>query len=106
VVVDAAFAFPLAESADPIAAAPLLCAGLIGWRSLKAAGEAETIGLYGFGAAAHIVAQLCRWQGRRVFAFTRQGDVASQQFARSLGAEWAGGSDEAPPEPLGAAIIF
>ena len=106
VVVDAAYAFPLADSLDPIAAAPLLCAGLIGWRSLKAAGDAEKIGIYGFGAAAHIVAQLARWQGRRVFAFTRDGDLASQDFARSLGAEWAGGSNEAPPEPLGAAIIF
>ncbi len=106
VVVDTAYAFPLAESLDPIAAAPLLCAGLIGWRSLKAAGEAERIGIYGFGAAAHIVAQLCRWQGRRVFAFTRDGDLASQKFALSLDAEWAGGSSEAPPEPLGAAIIF
>ena len=106
VVVDAAYAFPLAESLDPVAAAPLLCAGLIGWRSLKAAGEAERIGIYGFGAAAHIVAQLCRWQGRRVFAFTRDGDLASQKFALSLDAEWAGGSSEAPPEPLDAAIIF
>ncbi len=106
VVVDAAYAFPLAESLDPVAAAPLLCAGLIGWRSLKAAGEAERIGIYGFGAAAHIVAQLCRWQGRRVFAFTRDGDTSSQKFALSLDAEWAGGSSEAPPEPLDAAIIF
>ena len=94
------------NSLDPVAAAPLLCAGLIGWRSLKAAGEAERIGIYGFGAAAHIVAQLCRWQGRRVFAFTRDGDTASQKFALSLDAEWAGGSSEAPPEPLDAAIIF
>ena len=106
VVADAAYAFPLAESLDPVAAAPLLCAGLIGWRSLKAAGEAERIGIYGFGAAAHIVAQLCRWQGRRVFAFTRDGDLAAQEFALSLGADWAGGSSETPPEPLDAAIIF
>ena len=91
---------------DPVATAPLLCAGLIGWRSLKAAGDGETIGLYGFGAAAHIIAQVCRWQGRRVFAFTRPGDAAGQAFARSMGAEWAGGSDETPPAPLDAAILF
>ena len=105
-IADAAFVFPLAEYLDPVAAAPLLCAGLIGWRSLKAAGEAETIGLYGFGAAAHIIAQVCRWQGRRVFAFTRAGDAEGQRFARSMGAEWAGGSDETPPAPLDAAILF
>src|SRR5690606_8352345 len=87
-------------------AAPLLCAGLIGWRALKLAGEGEPIGLYGFGAAAHILAQVARWQGRRVFAFTRPGDVAGQDFARRLGCAWAGGSDEAPPEQLAAAIIF
>jgi alcohol dehydrogenase, propanol-preferring len=103
---DAAFAFPLDEALDPVAAAPLLCAGLIGWRSLKIAGDGDTIGLYGFGAAAHIVAQVCRWQGRRVFAFTKPGDEASQKFARALGAEWAGGSNEAPPEKLDAAILF
>ena len=105
-LVDAAYAFPLADDTDPVASAPLLCAGLIGWRSLKAAGDARRIGLYGFGAAAHIVAQVCRWQGRRVLAFTKPGDLASQDFARSLGAEWAGGSDEAPPEPLDAAILY
>jgi alcohol dehydrogenase, propanol-preferring len=106
VVADAAYAFRLDGFADPVASAPLLCAGLIGWRSLVAAGEARTIGLYGFGAAAHIIAQVCRWQGRTVFAFTRPGDAAAQTFARALGAAWAGGSDEAPPEPLGAALIF
>jgi propanol-preferring alcohol dehydrogenase len=106
VVADAAFAFKLGGLEDPVATAPLLCAGLIGWRSLVAAGEAGTVGIYGFGAAAHIIAQVCRWQGRRVFAFTRPNDEAAQAFARSLGADWAGGSDEAPPEPLDAAIIF
>jgi propanol-preferring alcohol dehydrogenase len=106
VVAEAAYAFPLSDELDPVAAAPLLCAGLIGWRSLKAAGEDETIGLYGFGAAAHIVIQVCRWQGRRIFAFTRSGDAAAQAFARSMGADWAGGSDETPPAPLDAAILF
>jgi alcohol dehydrogenase, propanol-preferring len=105
-VADAAFAFPLDETLDPVAAAPLLCAGLIGWRSLKAAGDGQAIGIYGFGAAAHIIAQVCRWQGRRVFAFTKPGDAAGQAFARSMGAEWAGGSDEKPPVPLDAAILF
>ncbi len=105
-IADAAFAFPLADDLDPVATAPLLCAGLIGWRSLKAAGEGEAIGIYGFGAAAHIIAQVCRWQGRRVFAFTRPGDREGQRFARSFGAEWAGGSDETPPAPLDAAILF
>src|SRR3954465_256433 len=105
-VADAAYAFKLDGFADPVAAAPLLCAGLIGWRSLVAAGEARTIGLYGFGAAAHIIAQVCCWQRRTVFAFTRPGDEAAQAFARALGAAWAGGSDEARPEPLEAAIIF
>ncbi len=106
VVADAHFAFPLDGFDDPVATAPLLCAGLIGWRSLVAAGDAGTVGIYGFGAAAHIIAQVCSWQGRRVFAFTRPGDDAAQDFARSLGAAWAGGSDEAPPSPLDAAIIF
>ncbi len=105
-IADAAFAFPLADDLDPVATAPLLCAGLIGWRSLKAAGEGEAIGIYGFGAAAHIIAQVCRWQGRRVFAFTRPGDRDGQRFARSFGAEGAGGSDETPPAPLDAAILF
>ena len=89
-----------------MALAPLLCAGLIGWRSLVIAGDGKKLGLYGFGAAAHILAQVAKWQGRSVFAFTRPGDLATQAFARSLGAVWAGGSDEMPPEPLDAAIIF
>ena len=106
VVADARFAFPLGEVGGDVALAPLLCAGLIGWRSLSRAGEARNLGIYGFGAAAHIVAQVARWQGRSVFAFTRPGDTAGQAFARSLGAAWAGGSDELPPEPLDAAILF
>jgi propanol-preferring alcohol dehydrogenase len=105
-IADADFVFPLSEDLNPIEAAPLLCAGLIGWRSLKMAGDGRAIGVYGFGAAGHIIAQVCRWQGRRVFAFTRAGDAAGQAFARSVGAEWAGGSDEKPPEPLDAAILF
>ena len=105
-IAEAAFVFPLPDDLDPIATAPLLCAGLIGWRSLKMAGDGRNIGIYGFGAAAHIIAQVCRWQGRRVFAFTRPGDAAGQAFARSMGAEWAGGSDDAPPAPLDAAILF
>ncbi len=106
VVADAAFAFPLTGFHDPVAAAPLMCAGLIGWRSLRIAGEGRKIGLYGFGAAAHILAQVCRWQGREVYAFTRAGDAAAQQLARSLGAVWVGSSEQQPPEPLDAAIIF
>jgi len=105
-IADARFAFPLGETGDDVSLAPLLCAGLIGWRSLLIAGAGKKIGLYGFGAAAHILAQVARWQGRSVFAFTRPGDAATQTFARSLGAVWAGGSDELPPEPLAAAIIF
>ena len=105
-IADADYVFPLPDGPGDAELAPLLCAGLIGHRSLRMAGEAETLGLYGFGAAAHIVAQVARWQGRRIFAFTRPGDTAAQDFARSLGAEWAGGSDEAPPAPLDAAIIF
>jgi len=105
-IADARYAFPLGEDGDDVALAPLLCAGLIGWRSLVMAGEARTLGLYGFGAAAHIVAQVARWQGRSVFAFTRAGDARSQDFARSLGAAWAGASEDAPPEPLDAAIIY
>lgn len=105
-VADARFAFPLGESGDAVSLAPLLCAGLIGWRSLKIAGEGKTLGLYGFGAAAHIVAQVALWQGRSVFAFTRPGDLASQAFARRLGAAWAGSSDEMPPRQLDAAIIY
>ncbi|MCX8997062.1 zinc-dependent alcohol dehydrogenase family protein [Rhizobiaceae bacterium BDR2-2] len=106
VIADARFAFPLGEDGDDIALAPLLCAGLIGWRSLVMAGEAKRLGLYGFGAAAHIIAQVARWQGRSVYAFTRAGDTATQDFARQLGAVWAGASEDAPPEPLDAAIIF
>ena len=105
-IAEAAFAFPLSDDLDPVAAAPLLCAGLIGWRTLKTAGDGRTIGIYGFGAAAHIIAQVCRWQGRRVFAFTRPGDAAGQAFARSMGAEWAGGSEDKPPAPLDAALLF
>ena len=93
-IADARFAFPLGEAGSDVAVAPLLCAGLIGWRSLGIAGKGKTLGLYGFGAAAHIVAQVAKWQGRSVFAFTRPGDVATQAFARRLGATWAGGSDE------------
>jgi propanol-preferring alcohol dehydrogenase len=106
VVADARFAFDLDPAADAVATAPLLCAGLIGWRTLKAAGAARELGIYGFGAAAHIVAQVSAWQGRRIFAFTRPGDRAAQEFARSLGAAWAGGSDETPPTELDAAMIF
>lgn len=105
-IADARFAFPLGKAGGDVAIAPLLCAGLIGWRSLVIAGEGKKLGLYGFGAAAHILAQVAKWQGRSVFAFTRPGDVATQAFARTLGAIWAGGSDEMPPEPLDAAIIF
>jgi len=106
VIADARFAFPLGETGSDVSLAPLLCAGLIGWRSLVIAGEGKRIGLYGFGAAAHIIAQVAKWQGRDVFAFTRPGDSSSQAFARSLGATWAGGSDEKPPALLDAAIIF
>jgi len=106
VIADARFAFPLGEVGSDVSLAPLLCAGLIGWRSLGIAGPGRKLGLYGFGAAAHIVAQVARWQGRSVFAFTRPADGPTQAFARSLGAAWAGGSGEMPPEPLDAAIIF
>jgi propanol-preferring alcohol dehydrogenase len=106
VVADAAFCFPIPDSFGDVEAAPLLCAGLIGYRALKMAGEAERLGLYGFGAAAHILAQLAVRQGRRVFAFTRPGARAGQDFALALGCAWAGGSDEAPPEPLDSAILF
>lgn len=105
-VADARFAFPLGEEGADVALAPLLCAGLIGWRSLGMAGEAKRLGLYGFGAAAHIIAQVAIWQGRAVYAFTSPGDRTTQDFARGLGAVWAGGSDERPPETLDAAIIF
>ena len=103
---DARFCFPLGEAGNDAEIAPWLCAGLIGWRSYRMAGEGKALGLYGFGAAAHILAQVANWQGRRVYAFTRQGDKAAQDFAHSLGAVWAGGSEELPPEPLDAAIIF
>jgi propanol-preferring alcohol dehydrogenase len=105
-VADARYCFPIPTGYSDLQAAPLLCAGLIGYRSLMMAGDAGRLGLYGFGAAAHIVAQVARHQGRRVFAFTRRGDREGQVFARSLGAEWAGASDETPPEPLDAAILF
>ena len=100
------FCFPLPDGLADVHAAPLLCAGLIGYRALRAAGDAALLGLYGFGAAAHLVAQVARHEGRRVFAFTRPGDAAGQAFARDLGAEWAGPSDAPPPEELDAAIIF
>ncbi len=106
VIADARYAFPLGEVGSDVALAPLLCAGLIGWRSLVIAGQGKTLGLYGFGAAAHIVAQVAKWQGRTVFAFTRPGDVAAQAFALRMGAKWAGGSDESAPGPLDAAIIY
>jgi propanol-preferring alcohol dehydrogenase len=105
-IADARFAFPLGEVGSDVSLAPLLCAGLIGWRSLTIAGDGKSLGLYGFGAAAHIIAQVARRQGRSVFAFTRPGDAVTQAFARTLGAAWAGGSDETPPEQLDAAIIF
>ncbi|MDQ8757931.1 zinc-dependent alcohol dehydrogenase family protein [Sphingosinicella sp. LHD-64] len=106
VVADARYCFPIPDRFGDAEAAPLLCAGLIGYRALRLAGAGEAIGLYGFGAAAHILAQVATWQGRRAHAFTRTGDAAAQDFARSLGCGWAGGSDEAPPELLDAAILF
>jgi propanol-preferring alcohol dehydrogenase len=105
-VADERFCLRIPESYSDLEAAPLLCAGLIGYRSLMMTGEAERLGLYGFGASAHIVAQVALWQGRRVFAFTRAGDEEGQRFARALGAEWAGSSTERPPDELDAAIIF
>jgi propanol-preferring alcohol dehydrogenase len=105
-VADARFCFPIPEDFPDLQAAPLLCAGLIGHRSLRFAGDAQKLGLYGFGASAHIVAQVAVHEGRRIFAFTSQGDEEAQGFARELGAEWAGSSQEAPPEELDAAIIF
>jgi alcohol dehydrogenase, propanol-preferring len=105
-IADTRYCFPLPDGFDDAEAAPLLCAGLIGWRSYRIAGEGASLGIYGFGAAAHILAQVAVWQGRRVYAFTRPGDSAAQAFARSLGAAWAGGSDEASPEQVDAAIIF
>lgn len=105
-VADSRYCFRLPAAYDDLHAAPLLCAGVIGHRSLQATGDPARLGLYGFGAAAHLVAQVARFEGRRVFAFTREGDQAGQAFARKLGAEWAGGSTEPPPEPLDAAIIY
>ncbi len=105
-VADARFCFPIPDTYDDVEAAPLLCAGLIGYRALRMAGDARRIGLYGFGAAAHLIAQVACYEGREVYAFTRPGDAETQRFARSLGATWAGGSDEAPPLALDAAIIF
>src|SRR6266508_3697857 len=103
---DARFCFSLPDTYSAEEAAPLLCAGLIGFRALRMTADARRIGFYGFGSSAHILTQIARDQGREVFAFTRDGDAAAQQFARSMGAVWAGGSGEAPPEPLDAAIIF
>jgi propanol-preferring alcohol dehydrogenase len=103
---DQQYCFPIPDSCADTEAAPLLCAGLIGYRSLRRTGEARRIGIYGFGAAAHIVTQVARFQGREVYAFTRPGDLAGQEFARSLGAAWAGASNTLPPEKLDAAIIF
>ncbi len=105
-VADARYCFPIPEGFPDHEAAPLLCAGLIGYRSLQMTGDAERLGFYGFGAAAHILLQVARHQGRRVFAFTKPGDTSSQSFARQLGAVWAGGTDEPAPETLDAAIIF
>ncbi len=105
-VAEAAFCLPIPEKYSNVEAAPLLCAGLIGYRALAAAGDARQVGLYGFGAAAHLIAQICRAQGRQVLAFTRPGDRTAQDFAKRLGAAWVGGSDETPPEALDAAIIF
>jgi propanol-preferring alcohol dehydrogenase len=106
VAADARFCFPIPDRYSDAEAAPLLCAGLIGYRAYRFAGDARNLGLYGFGAAAHLLAQLARFQGREVFAFTKPGDTAGQAFARQQGAAWAGGSDEPPPEPLDAAILF
>ena len=103
---DQRYCFPIPDAYADAEAAPLLCAGLIGYRSLVKAGEAQRLGIYGFGAAAHIVAQVARYQGRQVYAFTRPGDQEAQAFARGLGAVWAGDSSASPPEPLDAAIIF
>ena len=105
-IADERYCFAIDPRYGDVEAAPLMCAGLIGYRTLRMAGEAQSVGIYGFGAAAHIVAQIARHQGRRVFAFTRPGDVAAQDFACSLGAEWAGDSTVLPPEPLDAALIF
>jgi alcohol dehydrogenase, propanol-preferring len=100
------YCFPISGPYSDVEAAPLLCAGLIGYRALRMAGDGERLGIYGFGAAAHVIAQVAAWQGREVFAFTRAGDTAAQSFARSLGAVWAGASEDAPPDVLDAALIF
>lgn len=105
-VADARYCFRLGEAGDDVAFAPLLCAGLIGWRSLVMAGKAKHLGIYGFGAAGHIIAQVARWQGRSVYAFTRAGDVEAQRLAKSLGVDWVGESEQPPPMPLDAAIIY
>ncbi len=106
VLADARYVFPLPDAYDDAHAAPLLCAGLIGYRSLRFTDDAHTLGIYGFGAAAHLIVQLAIWQGRRVFAFTKPGDAEGQAFARSLGCAWAGDSTQPPPEPLDAAVLF
>ena len=106
VIAEAHYVFPLGEAGSDESLAPLLCAGLIGWRALVMGGEGERVGLYGFGAAAHILAQVVKWQGRSVYAFTRPGDTATQDFARQLGATWAGNADQSPPDLLDVAIIF
>jgi propanol-preferring alcohol dehydrogenase len=106
VIADARYTFKLPDGGGDVATAPLLCAGLIGWRSLRLAGDGQKIGLYGFGAAAHIIAQVACWQGRDVFAFTRSGDTAAQAFAKKMGACWCGASDDRPPEELDSAIIY
>lgn len=105
-IADARYCFPLGEDGDDVALAPLLCAGLIGWRSLVMAGDGKRVGIYGFGAAGHIIAQVARWQGREIYAFTRDGDTDAQQLALSLGADWAGASGDKPPAELDAAIIY
>ncbi len=105
-IADARYCFPLGEDGDDVALAPLLCAGLIGWRSLVMAGDGKRLGIYGFGAAGHIIAQVARWQGRRIYAFTRDGDTEAQQLALSLGADWEGASGDRPPAELDAAIIY
>jgi alcohol dehydrogenase, propanol-preferring len=105
-VADERYCLPLPDGFDDLAAAPLLCGGLIGYRALRLAGDADSVGMYGFGSAAHVICQVAAHQGRRVYAFTRPGDTAGQEFARALGAVWAGASDQSPPEPLDAALIF
>lgn len=106
IMMDSRFVIPLSQEGDDASDAPLLCAGLIGWRSLQRAGDGEKVGLYGFGAAAHIALQILRYQGRHVYAFTRDGDAASQAFARELGAVWVGSSEQRPPAELDAAILY